>query len=156
MFRVLTPPRPLSDIEARHPALQGAKSPMQTLGIKPSLSGGGGPLLAGVAAAVAGVGAALAFAGSDSVLRGPFTLFFLLVAPGAAIGAVLRGLEPFGRIVTSLAGAVAVNLLVAQGMIATHSWSMTGGITAVTVISSLVLLPSLVRLMRGRTERRRT
>ncbi|MBZ3902673.1 hypothetical protein PV517_36395 [Streptomyces griseiscabiei] len=129
---------------------------MQTLGIKPSLSGGGGPLLAGVAAAVAGVGAALAFAGSDSVLRGPFTLFFLLVAPGAAIGAVLRGLEPFGRIVTSLAGAVAVNLLVAQGMIATHSWSMTGGITAVTVISSLVLLPSLVRLMRGRTERRRT
>jgi hypothetical protein len=129
---------------------------MQTLRIKPSLSGSGGPLLAGVAAAVAGVGAALAFTGSDSVLRGPFTLFFLLAAPGAAIGAVLRGLEPFGRVVTSLAGAIAVNLLVAQGMIATHSWSSTGGITAVTVISSLVILPSLVRLLRGRTERRRT
>ncbi|MDX3693020.1 hypothetical protein PV726_22255 [Streptomyces europaeiscabiei] len=129
---------------------------MQTLGIKPSLSGGGGPLLAGVAAAVAGVGAALAFADTDSVLRGPFTLFFLLVAPGAAIGAVLRGLEPFGRVVTSVAGAIAVNLLVAQGMIATHSWSVTGGITAVTGISSLVLLPSLVRRLRGRTERRRT
>nr|WP_215450769.1 MULTISPECIES: hypothetical protein [unclassified Streptomyces] len=129
---------------------------MQTLRIKPSLSGSGGPLLAGVAAAVAGVGAVLAFAGSDSVLRGPFTLFFLLAAPGAAIGAVLRGLEPFGRVVTSLAGAIAVNLLVAQGMIATHSWSSTGGITAVTVISSLVILPSLVRLLRGRTERRRT
>ncbi|MFF7393781.1 hypothetical protein ACFZAE_35750 [Streptomyces scabiei] len=120
------------------------------------MSGSGGPLLAGVAAAVAGVGAVLAFAGSDSVLRGPFTLFFLLAAPGAAIGAVLRGLEPFGRVVTSLAGAIAVNLLVAQGMIATHSWSSTGGITAVTVISSLVILPSLVRLLRGRTERRRT
>ena len=129
---------------------------MQTLGIKPSLSGGGVPLLAGMAAAVAGVGAALAFADSDSVLRGPFTLFFLLVAPGAAIGAVLRGLEPFGRVVTSLAGAIAVNLLVAQGMIATHSWSVTGGIAAVTVISTLVLLPSLVRRLGARTERRRT
>ncbi|MGW0842986.1 hypothetical protein ACWD26_23115 [Streptomyces sp. NPDC002787] len=129
---------------------------MQTIGIKPSLSGGGGPLLAGVAVAVAGVGAVLAFADADSVLRGPFTLFFLLFAPGAAIGAVLRGLEPFGRVVAALAGAVAVNLLVAQGMIATHSWSAPGGITAVTVISSLVLLPSLVRRLRGRTERRRT
>ncbi|MDX3642781.1 hypothetical protein P1P70_25885 [Streptomyces sp. MB09-02B] len=129
---------------------------MQTLRIKPSLSGSGGPLLAGVAAAVAGVGAVLAYADTDSVLRGPFTLFFLLVAPGAAIGAVLRGLEPFGRVVTSLAGAIAVNLLVAQGMIATHSWSVTRGITAVTVISSLVILPSLVRRLRGRTERRRT
>lgn len=128
---------------------------MQTIGIKPSLSGSGGPLLAGVAVSVAVVGAVLAFADSDSVLRGPFTLFFLLVAPGAAIGAALRGLEPFGRVVVSLAGAVAVNLLVAQGMIATHSWSMSGGITAVTVISSLVLLPSLVRRLRGRTERRR-
>ncbi|MDX2603236.1 hypothetical protein PV379_13550 [Streptomyces caniscabiei] len=129
---------------------------MQTLRVKSSLSGSGGPLLAGVAAAVAGVGALLAFADTDSVLRGPFTLFFLLVAPGAAIGAVLRGLEPFGRVVTSLAGAIAVNLLVAQGMIATHSWSVTGGITAVTVISSLVILPSLVRRRGARTERRRT
>ncbi|ULR49579.1 DUF1616 domain-containing protein [Streptomyces deccanensis] len=129
---------------------------MQTSGIKPSLSDSGGPLLAGVAAAVAGVGAVLALADTDSVLRGPFTLFFLLVAPGAAIGAVLRGLEPFARVVTSFAGAIAVNLLVAQGMIATHSWSVTGGITAVTVISSLVLLPSLVRRPGARTERRRT
>ncbi|MDX3730190.1 hypothetical protein [Streptomyces caniscabiei] len=129
---------------------------MQTLRVKSSLSGSGGPLLAGVAASVAGVGALLAFAGTDSVLRGPFTLFFLLVAPGAAIGAALRGMEPFGRVVTSLAGAIAVNLLVAQGMIATHSWSVTGGITAVTVISSLVILPSLVRRRGARTERRRT
>ncbi|MDG5804885.1 hypothetical protein P9869_19865 [Streptomyces ossamyceticus] len=129
---------------------------MQTLSTKPSLSDSGGPLLAGAAAAVAGTGAVLAFADVDSVLRGPFTLFFLLVAPGAAIGAALRGLEPFGRVVASVAGAIAVNLLVAQGMIATHSWSVPGGIAAVTVISSLVLLLSLVRRVRGRTERRRT
>jgi hypothetical protein len=155
-FDVLTPPCPLSDIEVRHPALRGAKSPMQTVGTRPALSGSGGPLLAGMAAAVAGVGAVLAFADADSVLRGPFTLFFLLVAPGAAIGATLRGLEPFGRTVACVAGAVSVNLLVAQGMIATHSWSVPGGITAVTVISSLVLLPGPVRRLRDRTKRRRT
>ena len=62
----------------------------------------------------------LALADSDSPLRGPFTLFFLLAAPGAAIGAALRGLEPFGRIVTSRSRArSSVNLLVAQGMLAT-------------------------------------
>ncbi|BBC37716.1 hypothetical protein SGFS_090100 [Streptomyces graminofaciens] len=129
---------------------------MRTLGVKPALSNSGGPLLAGVAVAVAGVGAVLAFADSESILRGPFTLFFLLAAPGAAIGAALRGLEPFGRAVVSVAGAVAVNLLVAQGMVATHTWSVPGGIAAVTVISSLVLLLVLVRRPRGRTERRRT
>lgn len=142
---------------------------MQTIGIKPSPSSSSGagpprretrrdlsPLLAGAAAAVAGVGAVLAFADADSVLRGPFTLFFLLVAPGAAIGTGLRGLAPLGRTVTSAAGAIAVNLFVAQGMIATHSWSMPGGIAAVTLISSLVLLLTPLRRLRGRTERRRT
>ncbi|EKX65485.1 hypothetical protein [Streptomyces ipomoeae] len=129
---------------------------MQTIRIKPRAERDVAPLLAGAAAAVAGVGAVLAFTDADSVLRGPFTLFFLLVAPGAAIGAALRGLEPFGRVVASVAGAIAVNLLVAQGMLATHSWSVPGGIAAVTVISSLVLLLVLVRRVRGRTERRRT
>ncbi|WP_228022527.1 hypothetical protein, partial [Streptomyces acidicola] len=114
-----------------------------------------GPLLAGVAAVVAAAGALLAFADADSPLRGPFTLFFLLAAPGAAIGAALRGLDPFGRAVASIAGAVALNLLVAQGMLATHSWSVRGGIAAVAAISSLVLLLVLVRRLRGRAERRR-
>ena len=161
----------LSHIEARHPALRGAKSPMQTIRIKPSPSeppspGGAGrprqgpegdlkPLLAGVAVAVAATGALLALVGADSPLRGPFTLFFLLAAPGAAIGTALRGLEPFGRAVTSIAGAIALNLLVAQGMLATHSWSVRGGVVAVAAISSLVLLLVLLPRVRGRTERRR-
>ncbi len=86
-----------------------------------------------MAVAVAGAGALLALTDADSPLRGPFTLFFLLLAPGAALGAALRGLEPFGRVVVSLAGAVAIDFLVAQAMLATHSWSVRGGITAVTV-----------------------
>ncbi|MBA2812325.1 hypothetical protein E0500_034650 [Streptomyces sp. KM273126] len=112
-------------------------------------------MLAGVAAVVAAAGALLAFADADSPLRGPFTLFFLLAAPGTAIGAALRGLDPFGRAVASIAGAVALNLLVAQGMLATHSWSVGGGIAAVAAISSLVLLLVPARRLRGRAERRR-
>ena len=137
-FRVLTPLRALRDIEARHPARWGAKSPMQTIRIKrpAELS----PLLAGAATAVGGFGALLALVDSGSPLRGPLTLFFLLAAPATAIGAALRGLEPFGRTLAAVAGAIVLNMLVAQGMLAVHRWSVRGGIIAVTVISFLLLL----------------
>lgn len=148
---------------------------MQTIRTKPPPSGSGPgngepsrqgpgkdlfPLLTGAAVAVAAIGAVLALTDTASPLRGPFTLFFLLAAPAVAVGAALRGLEPFGRIVTSVAAAVALDLLVAQGMLATHRWSVRGGVVAVTLISSLILLlvpvPALVRRQRGRTARRRT
>ncbi|MFE6177558.1 hypothetical protein [Streptomyces sp. NPDC056464] len=161
----------LSHIEARHPALQGAKSPMQTLRIKARIKtdssqdaerarpGPGRdltPLLAGAATAVGVIGAILALVDSGSPLRGPFTLFFLLAAPAGAIAAALRGLEPFGRTVAAVAGAVVVNMLVTQGMLAVHRWSVRGGIVAVTAISAVILLLVLVRRMPGRTKRRRT
>lgn len=113
------------------------------------------PLLAGIAVAVGAVGAMLALTDIDSPLRGPFTLFFLLAAPGAAIGATLRGLEPWGRIVASASGAVAVNLLVAQAMLALHMWSVRGGVAAITVIGLLISLLVLVRRLRRRTPTRR-
>ncbi|MFD4712993.1 hypothetical protein ACFWN5_25435 [Streptomyces sp. NPDC058430] len=56
------------------------------------------------------------------------TLFFLIAAPGAAIGSALRGLDPWGRWISAVAGAFALDLLVAEAMIATHRWSVTGGI----------------------------
>ncbi|MGW0147842.1 hypothetical protein [Streptomyces sp. SS1-1] len=114
------------------------------------------PLLAGAATAVGGIGAGLALAGSDSPLRGPFTLFFLLAAPAAAIAAALRGLDPFGRVVASVAGAVVLDMLVAQAMLALHQWSVRGGIVAVTTISALILLLVTVRRPRGRMTRERT
>ncbi|MEV6666187.1 MULTISPECIES: hypothetical protein [Streptomyces] len=103
------------------------------------------PLLAGAATAVGAIGAVLALTGSDSPLRGPFTLFFLLAAPAAAIGAALRGLDPFGRLVASVAGAVVLDMLVAQAMLALHQWSVRGGIVAVTAISALILLLVIMR-----------
>ncbi|MGW0950460.1 hypothetical protein [Streptomyces sp. NPDC002545] len=112
------------------------------------------PLLAGAATAIGGIGALLALTGSNSPLRGPLTLFFLLAAPAAAIAAALRGLDPFGRALVSVAGAVVLDMLVAQGMLAVHRWSVSGGLLAVTAFSSLVLLLVLVRRQRGRTARR--
>ncbi|KUL41043.1 hypothetical protein ADL12_12300 [Streptomyces regalis] len=103
-----------------------------------------------------GFGAVVALVDSGSPLRGPFTLFFLLAAPAAAIAAALRGLEPFGRTVAAVAGAVVVNMLVTQGMLAVHRWSVRGGIVAVTAISAVILLLVLLRRLRGRTTRRRT
>ncbi|MFF4212302.1 hypothetical protein ACFYZE_23665 [Streptomyces sp. NPDC001796] len=110
----------------------------------------------GAAVTVAAVGAILALCGSDSPLRGPFTLFFLLAAPATAVGSALRGLKPGPRTVVSVAGAIAIDLLVAQGMLAVHRWSVTGGIVAVTLISALVLLPVLARRHRGRAARDRS
>ncbi|MEU6357490.1 hypothetical protein ABZ896_50705 [Streptomyces sp. NPDC047072] len=107
------------------------------------------PLLAGAATAVAAFGALLALTGSHSPLRAPLVLFFLLAAPAAAIAAALRGLDPYGRLVAAVAGSVALNMLVAQGMLATHRWSARGGVIAVTVISCLLLLAVLVRRRRG-------
>jgi hypothetical protein len=109
------------------------------------------PLLAGAATVIGGVGAFLALADVDSPLRGPSSLFFLLAAPSAAVAAALRGLEPLGRVLASVAGAVTLNMLVAQGMLAVHRWSVPGGIVAVAALSSLILAPTLVRRGRGRT-----
>jgi len=106
------------------------------------------PLFAGAATAVGGLGALLALVGSDSPLRAPLALFFLLAAPAAGIAAALRGLDPFARVLTALAGSVVLNMLVAQGMLATHRWSARGGVVAMTVISSLILLLVLVRRRR--------
>jgi hypothetical protein len=105
-------------------------------------------LVAGAATAVGGFGALLALTGSDSPLRAPLTLFFLLVAPAAGIAAALRGFDPFARALAALAGSVVLNMLVAQGMLATHRWSARGGVMAVAAISALILLPVLLRRRR--------
>ncbi|MBC2866623.1 hypothetical protein H1R13_17035 [Streptomyces mexicanus] len=112
------------------------------------------PLLAGAVTAAAGTGVLLALTDSSSPLRGPLALLFLLAAPAAAVAAWLDGLDPFGRVLASLTGAVVLDMLVAQGMLAVHRWSVPGGIVAVTVVSSLVLLLVPLRRLRGRTARR--
>ncbi|QHA09542.1 hypothetical protein GQF42_11365 [Streptomyces broussonetiae] len=102
-------------------------------------------MLAGAATAVAATGALLALLDSTSPLRGPCTLFFLLAAPAGALAAALRGLDPFGRTLAALAGAVVLDMLIAQGMLAVHRWSVRGGVIAVTTLSLLLLVSVLVK-----------
>ncbi|WP_318204338.1 hypothetical protein [Streptomyces sp. SCL15-4] len=116
-----------------------------TDGTRPGPGRGPAPLLAGAATAVVAAGALLALIDSGSPLRAPCTLFFLLAAPAGAIAAARRGPDPLGRAVTALAGAIVVDLLVAQGMVAAHRWSAGGGVVAVTGFSLLVLLVALLR-----------
>jgi uncharacterized membrane protein len=103
------------------------------------------PLLAGAAVGVGGVGAVLALADIASPVRAPFTFFFLLAAPGAALAAALRSLDPLSRVVIAAAGAIVVDLLVAQGMLALHMWSVRGGVAVVTALSAVLFLLPLVR-----------
>ncbi|MFF4157709.1 hypothetical protein [Streptomyces sp. NPDC001678] len=117
------------------------------------------PLMAGVAAAIAGVGGALALADVTSPLRAPFALFFLIVAPACAVAAPLRGLDPLSRAVVATGGAVAVDLLVAQTMLALHTWTVRGGVVAVAAVSAALLLLAFLlahaRRHRGRATRSR-
>lgn len=124
---------------------------MQAIRIKRSSKGDGeragpgpgrdlSPALAGGAAALAGAGALLALTDASSPLRGPLALFFLLAAPATALAALLRGLEPLGRALAAIIGAIVIDMLVAQTMLAVHRWSITGGIITVAVISLVLLL----------------
>ncbi|MFC5718599.1 hypothetical protein ACFP1Z_00180 [Streptomyces gamaensis] len=113
------------------------------------------PVVAGAAAAIAGAGAVLALADIGSPLRAPFTLFFLIVAPAWAVGAALRGLDPLSRSVVAASGAVAVDLLVAQTLLALHAWTVRGGVAAVAAVSLLLFLLAQARNHRVRTTRSR-
>ncbi|MEU9123019.1 hypothetical protein AB0C96_24670 [Streptomyces sp. NPDC048506] len=101
--------------------------------------------LAGAAVAVAALGAVLALADVPSPLRAPCTLFLLLGAPALAIGTALGRMDPLGRAVVGTAGALAVDLLVAQAMLALHLWSVRGGVVAVAGLSGAVLSVTAVR-----------
>lgn len=96
--------------------------------------------LAGAALAVSGVGAVLALEGLDSPLRAPFALFYLLVAPAAGLGAALRTTTPGARITLSAAGAVLIDLAVAQSMRALDLWSAGRGVTAVAAVTFCLFL----------------
>ncbi|MFF4739068.1 hypothetical protein ACFY2W_24740 [Streptomyces sp. NPDC001262] len=113
------------------------------------------PVIAGAAAAIAGAGWALALADIGSPLRAPFTLFFLIMAPACAVGAALHGLDPLSRSVVAAGGAVALDLLVAQTMLALHAWTVRGGVAAVAAVSLLVFLLAHARRHRSRTTRSR-
>ncbi|WP_433855626.1 hypothetical protein [Streptomyces kronopolitis] len=107
-------------------------------------------LALGAAAGAGILGAVLALAGIDSPLRAPLTLFFLLAAPAGAIATALGRMDPLARAVVAGAGALAVDLLVAQAMLTLHLWSIRGGVAAVAVFSLALALVAAPARRAGR------
>lgn len=114
------------------------------------------PWLTWAAVGTGAIGAALALTDMGSPVRAPFTFFFLLAAPGAALARVLPGLDPLSRTVVAVAGSVAVDLLVAQAMLMLHLWSIGGGVLVVAALSAVLFLLPLLPRGYGMTSGRRS
>jgi hypothetical protein len=102
-----------------------------------------------VAALAAAAGLALALSGANTPARGPLVLFFLAVAPAVAIGGLLRDLDPIARLIIAVTGAIALDYLVAETMLAAGAWSPAGGLVAVLVIVAACFAVQ-IPLVRGR------
>jgi hypothetical protein len=65
-------------------------------------------------------------------------VLFLLGGPALAVYLPLRGKDMLSAVIVAGATAVVVNAVVAQVMVATGLWSLTGGVVAIAVISLLM------------------
>jgi ribosomal-protein-alanine N-acetyltransferase len=90
---------------------------------------------AAVAAGAGGLG--LALAGVDSAARATLVLVFLAVAPAAVAAGWLRALDGFARLIIACTADIAILVLTAVIMLAAGTWSPTGGLVAVMVITVL-------------------
>ncbi|QDY76043.1 hypothetical protein [Streptomyces qinzhouensis] len=98
------------------------------------------PILAGAVCATAGTGAALAVLGSDSPLRAPFVLLFLVAAPAAGLFALLRGLEPGARAATAVAGAGAIDLGAAAALSGLEVLSAGSSVAVIVAVTALLFV----------------
>jgi hypothetical protein len=71
---------------------------------------------------------------------GSWSTAFLLVAPAIPAAVLWRAIDPLGRIVLACATALVVDAVVAEVMLATGSWSLPNGTTAVAMLSALIWL----------------
>jgi hypothetical protein len=95
-----------------------------------------GRVLGAVAVALGGLPAGLALVEAEEPLWRGLAGLFLLAAPAMATMALLPNLGPMGRLLCGVVGAVVLNGLVAESMLALHVWWVPGGATAVSIISA--------------------
>jgi hypothetical protein len=74
----------------------------------------------------------------------PWSVAFLLIAPAAPAAVLWRAVDLWVRLVLAGAVAVIVDGLVAEVMLVTQTWSLSGGIAAVAVISALLWIANAV------------
>ena len=92
----------------------------------------GGVIAAGTA------GAILALADIETPLRVPLVLIFLAGAPALAIASLLGGIDGHARLVVAASAAIVINILVAETMILSGTWSPRTGLVAVSLVSGMI------------------
>jgi hypothetical protein len=100
-----------------------------------------GGRIASLVAALVTVSAGLAV---SAVPGRPWSIAFLLVAPAIPAAVLWRALDPWERLMLSGTVALIVNAVVAEVMLATGTWSLSGGIAAVAVVSALMWVGNAV------------
>jgi hypothetical protein len=91
-----------------------------------------------VGAGLAGVVCELS--GVTSPVVTVLVLIFIAVAPAAAFAGLLRGFDPFARLVLACVTAIVAVALIAMVMLAAGLWSPKGGLVVIAVISAAALL----------------
>lgn len=81
------------------------------------------------------VGVILALAGVQSPVRTALVILFLTVAPTAAIAGLLRGFDPFARIILAVVTTIAVLSIVAVVLLSAGLWSPMAELVGVVVIT---------------------
>jgi hypothetical protein len=94
--------------------------------------------LRGAALIIGGAGAILALAGVSTSIRGPAVLVFLVTAPALAVAGLLSRVDPVARGIVAVTAAIAINVLVAEAMLAANTWSPRTGLVAIAIISALI------------------
>lgn len=89
-----------------------------------------------IAAGTAGV--ILALAGIETPLRVPLVLVFLAGVPALAVASLLGGIGPYAQVVVAGSAAIVIDILVAESMILSGTWSPRTGLVAVALVSASI------------------
>jgi uncharacterized membrane protein YjjP (DUF1212 family) len=92
----------------------------------------GGVIAAGTA------GAVLALADIETPLRVPLVLVFLAGVPALAVASLLGGIGSYAQVVVAGSASIVIDIMVAEAMILSGTWSPRTGLVAVAVVSVMI------------------
>jgi hypothetical protein len=112
-----------------------------------------GAIVTGIAAA----GIALVPAHSTAPLSRAMVAAFLVIAPTLAIARLLPSMHTAVALIVGVAGAIAINTLVAQAMLSAELWSRPAGVITVGIAAIafwLIPIPGRAKWRHGNAGRR--
>jgi hypothetical protein len=78
--------------------------------------------------------------GVHGPIIGPLTLLFLLFGPGSVLAWLLPGIGGPVRLVIAVFGGLALDTVVAEGMLVTRTWAIGRGADIVLLVTTVVFL----------------